>query len=78
MLVSRCYSVLDTLVVEISCVHLSAPEESHLVLREERRHYAGTVREALGGLLDVCELAVFHLEAEQRRTGQQSLAACVP
>jgi hypothetical protein len=78
MLVARCYAVLDSLVVEVSCVHLGDQEASHIVIREERRPTAGEVRDGLRALADVCDLAVFHFDAERARLGDGGTEDCRP
>lgn len=57
MLVARAYTVLDTVVVEISCVHSTDPTGSHLVIREERRGLDGGGVQGLRALSDVADLA---------------------
>jgi len=59
MLVSRAYTVLDRLVVEVTCVHLGEPEGSHIVIREERTLPDMTPAWALRALGDVLDLAAF-------------------
>lgn len=57
MLVARVYSVMDAMVVEVSCVHHGDPTGSHLLIREERRGLAVDAGGALRALSDVAALA---------------------
>lgn len=57
MLVARVYTVMDRMVVEVSCVHPGAPAEGHLVIREERSGPPASQRAALRALADVSDTA---------------------
>lgn len=72
MLVARVYTVLDSAVVEISCVHGSDPVDSHLVIREERRPARGGADGMLVALGEVAELAASLTSAERHRLGVYS------
>jgi hypothetical protein len=61
MIVARCYTVLDQVVAEVSCVHPSDPMASHLVIRESARPYGDPSSPGLRALIRACEMAL-HLE----------------
>lgn len=69
MLVARSYTVMDRVVVEISCVHGTDPAGSHLVIREERSGLPPTAEGMLRGLQDVAELARLLDSSERERLG---------
>lgn len=59
MLITRTYTVMDSLVVEISCVHSGDPMASHLVFREESRGLPTSrtqVLRRMAGCLDLVAL----------------------
>lgn len=57
MLVARVYTVMDTVVVEVSCVHPRPNAGSHLLVREERRGLEGSRYGLFKALEDVAGLA---------------------
>lgn len=76
MLIARVYSVLDTTVVEISCVHSGDPTSSHLVIREERRGMQPSLNYALVALADVADTAGSLLRAQRAGLAREGLADC--
>jgi len=76
MLVSKVYGVLDSLVVEVSCIHSGDPGASHLVIREERRPADGSMRYALRALADVADTAGHLMAAGWREDCPTGLEDC--
>lgn len=76
MLVARCYSVMDKIVVEVSCVHSGEPGASHLVIREERGPGLSGQRAALRALADVCDIAAWLIEAAEAGDPSGTVAQC--
>lgn len=78
MLVARVYSVLDSLICEVSCVHLGEAEQSHLVFREERQAESGALQDGLRHLQESAALAAWDVS---RRRGLGELepgSSCNP
>lgn len=59
MIIARAYTVLDTVVVEVTCHHPGDVEKNHLVVREERRGMGLDPKALLTGLAQVAELAAY-------------------
>lgn len=59
MLVARVYTVMDSLVVEVSCVHPGDVPTSHLLFREERAKAGLEEWEQLRALADAVDLASY-------------------
>lgn len=76
MLVSRVYSVLDSLVVEITCVHRGDPAGSHLVIREERTGRSPSQQAALDALMDVSAVASLLTSAARRGDQRGGVEPC--
>jgi len=75
VLIARAYTVLDSMVVEITCLHHTDPAASHLVIREERRGFGSGHADVLTALRDVADLAAAIGEAERQRLGLGTLCA---
>jgi hypothetical protein len=76
MLVARAYTVLDAVVVEVSCVHTVDPAGSHLVIREERRGVPVDEVGALRTLADVCDMAASLVCAQRQGAEGPQLEEC--
>lgn len=76
MLVARVYSVLNSLSVEVSCVHGADPMASHLVVRELVTNPEDGVRGALLALSDVALGAACRMRLEDEQGVPLGLAEC--
>lgn len=57
MIVAKCYPVVGSLQLEISCVHLGDAAASHLIMRETRTAVEDLIADQLRALADTLELA---------------------
>lgn len=72
MLIARAYTVLDAVVVEVTCHHPGRTEENHLVIREERTGLDCTAASIMKAMASVCETAVYFAMPESA-TGHRQL-----
>lgn len=76
MIISRCYTVMDSLVVEVTCVHSGDPSASHLLIREERRPRGEGMVLALKALAEVHEIAASLVAAGHEITAGPRMDDC--